>query len=221
MRIKKLACLTISLLAMVAMTACNIGATPAPTLDVNAIYTSAAATLLADFSQQQTQTALAVPPTAIPTGTLAILSTPITGFTPQGIGTPPIVSTPVAFSTIAPTSSGPLCNNSVFVADVTVPDGTIMKPGNDFEKIWEIQNTGTCSWGDGYVLKFVSGDNMDGYDLPFSTNIGPVKPGAMVNLKINMTAHIAEGTYSGCWKMKDDKGYFFGTWLCYKIQVKK
>jgi len=219
MRVKKLAWLTVSLLAMVAMTACNIGATPAPTLDVNAIYTSAAATLLADFSQQQTQTALAVPPT--PTNTLAVLSTPIAGYTPQGVGTPPAVSTPVVFNTPVPTLSGPLCNDSVFIADVTVRDGSLMKPGQDFEKIWTIKNSGTCAWGEGYVLAFVSGDKMDGYDLPFSTNIGPVKPGDTVNLKINMTAHLAEGTYSGCWKMKDDKGYFFGTPLCYAIEVKK
>jgi hypothetical protein len=139
------------------------------------------------------------------------------GITPPGVGTPA-----AGFPTSVPTlSAGSSCNNSVFIADVTVPDGTVMKPGQDFEKIWAIQNSGTCTWGEGYTLVFVQGDEMDGYDLKFSTNIGPVAPGKTVDLKINMTAHLAEGTYTGCWRMKDDKGYFFGTWMCYKIEVKK
>ena len=35
---------------------------------------------------------------------------------------------------------------STFVADVTVPDGTIMPPFFEFEKIWRIRNSGTVPW---------------------------------------------------------------------------
>jgi hypothetical protein len=227
MRSKKLAWLAITALAATALTACNIGAAPAPTVDVNAVYTSAAETLVASFSAQMTQTALAVPPTAIPTNTpLATFTllptfpppaglTQITGLTPVSSGTPFVISTP------ASTLSGPLCNDSAFVSDVTVPDGTVMKPGNDFVKIWAIKNTGTCTWDEGYVLTFISGDKMDGYDLPLKKSSDFVAPGETHNFEINMTAHVAEGTYQGCWKMKDDQGFFFGTPLCYQIVVKK
>jgi hypothetical protein len=221
MLFKRLAWAAITSLAMLALTGCNIGSTPAPTLDVSAIYTSAAATLLADFSAQQTQTALAVPPTAIYTNTPQATITSFPTFPPAVGITPPGVGTPAAFPTSAATLSGPLCNNSVFIADVTVPDGTVMQPGQDFEKIWAIQNSGTCQWDEGYSLVFVSGDKMDGYDLPIKTKDNFVVAGATANMKINMTAHLAAGTYSGCWKMQDDKGYFFGTPLCYKIEVKK
>lgn len=35
---------------------------------------------------------------------------------------------------------------STFVADVTIPDGTVMPPGFLFEKVWRIQNSGTVPW---------------------------------------------------------------------------
>lgn len=34
----------------------------------------------------------------------------------------------------------------VFVADVTVPDGTVMPPYFEFEKIWRVRNSGTVPW---------------------------------------------------------------------------
>lgn len=37
-------------------------------------------------------------------------------------------------------------DTSTFVADVTVPDGTVMPPGFLFEKVWRIQNSGTVPW---------------------------------------------------------------------------
>ena len=69
MHLRKLAWLGSLALVALTLSACNIGATPAPTMDVNAIYTSAAETLVAQFSGQMTQTAQAVPPTALPTNT--------------------------------------------------------------------------------------------------------------------------------------------------------
>ena len=227
MRSKKLAWLAVTTLMAAALSACTIGAAPQPTVDVNAIYTSAAETLVAGFSAQMTQTAQAVPPTAIPTNTpLATFTllptfpppaglTQLPGVTPAGSGTPFVIASPFA------TQSGPLCNDSAFIADVTVPDGTVMKPGNDFEKVWRIKNTGTCKWDDGYVLAFISGDKMDGYDFPLKRSGDFVAPGETHDFAIDMTAHLAEGTYAGCWKMRDDHGFYFGTPLCYQIVVKK
>lgn len=225
MHLKKLAWLLSLAVIAITLSACNIGATPAPTLDVSAIYTSAAQTLVAAFSSQMTQTAQAIPPTAISTNTPlatftllptfppAVGSTPIGGLTP--IGTPLVLSTPLS------TLSAPLCNDSVWMGDIGVQDGDVMKPGQDFTKTWALKNTGTCKWDDGYTLVFVSGDKMDGYDYALKKSSDFVDPGETINISINLTAHLAEGTYSGCWKMRDDKGYYFGTPLCYEIVVKK
>ena len=232
MRFKKLVWLAISVVAGTALTACNIGATPAPTLDVNAIYTQAAQTAFAGFSAQMTQTALAVPPTAIPTNTPLATFTLLPTFPPRtggtalpgataGVGTPGLLATPLTLNTPGATAVVDSCNNSQFIADVTVPDGTVMKPGNDFTKIWTIKNIGTCKWDDGYAFVFVAGDKMDGYDVPLKKPSDFVDPGESINIPVDMTAHTAEGDYTGCWRMKDDHGFYFGTLACYAITVRK
>ena len=223
--------LVMTFLTALVLTACNIGATPAPTIDVNAVYTAAAGTAIANFSQQMTETAMAASPTPPPTNTAQPLPTPLPTF-PAGVvgvvptslagtGTPAVFNTPGTFTTPVGTLAGSSCNNSAFIADVTVPDGTIMKPGQDFTKTWAIQNTGTCKWDDGYTLAFVQGDNMDGYNITLKKTSDFVAPGSSVNFSIKMTAHLAPGKYTGCWKMQDDKGFFFGTLLCYSIEVQK
>src|SRR5215204_6535187 len=64
------------LTAALLLSACNMGATPAPTVDVNAINTAAVETAMGQLSAQFTQTALAAPSaTTQPTGTAVSLPT--------------------------------------------------------------------------------------------------------------------------------------------------
>jgi D-alanyl-D-alanine carboxypeptidase len=76
--------LFILLTAALTLAACNVGATPAPTIDVNAINTAAFETAVAQIVVQQTQTALAAPS-----------------------NTPPPSNTPLSLATAAlPTAGG-------------------------------------------------------------------------------------------------------------------
>jgi len=227
MRFKPSAWVAICLMAAVALSGCNIGATPAPTIDVNAIYTQAAQTAIAGFSAQMTQTAQAMPPTALATNTPLATFTMLPTFPPLGTvvpgttalpGTTSVLPTPLGLG--SPTAAVVSCNNSAFMGE-TIPDGTVFKPGADFTKTWTLQNTGTCKWDDGYVFAFVAGDKLDGYDVALKKSSDFIDPGESITFSIDMTAHIAENTYEGCWKMKDDQGYFFGTFACVNIVVKK
>jgi hypothetical protein len=227
------------LTAALLLTACNVGATPAPTVDVNAINTAAVATAMGQISAQFTQTALAAPsPTPLPTDTPISLPTSALptagGASPTvGAGALPTLSfntTPIAgFTQIASPAApgatavlGDACNNNVFEGDVTIPDGTILKPGEDFLKQWAIRNTGTCTWDDGYALVFTGGDRaMDPYDFEFKKSSDFVSPGEGVNIGINLTAPIAEGKYQGTWRMRSDSGYYFGTPLTVIFEVRK
>lgn len=82
------------------------------------------------------------------------------------LGTWALLGVPLAFSSPAmqepPTPVlGPYCiDNSAYVADVTVPDGTLLAPSQTFNKIWRIRNNGTCTWGPGYTFAFISGEPM-------------------------------------------------------------
>lgn len=243
--------LFILLTAALTLAACNVGATAAPTVDVNVINTAAYETAIAQIAAQQTQTALAAPTTTPPpTNTAQSLSTAALptagGPTPTGnaAGALPTVSfnvtpnttplagfTPVSGSPVAagPTASlGDACNNNVFVADVTIPDGTIFaddngrggRPGDEFQKIWRVQNTGTCKWDEGYVLAFIGGDDeLDPHSVVFDSADDFVDPGENADLGLNLTAPKFPGKYTATWRMQTDSGAFFGTPLTVLIEV--
>ena len=230
--------------AALALAGCNVGATPAPTLDVNAINTAIVGTTVAQLSNQFTQTAQAMPsPTVAPTETAATLpvlalptlaipsSTLAGGALPTiSFNTTPVGSTPLAgFTQLAspiPAGAtqalGDACNNAAFEGDVTIPDGTVMRPGQDFVKIWAIRNTGTCTWDEGYEFVFIGGDKaLDPYNFKFNKSKDFVSGGEAVNLPINLTAPLAPGKYQGTWRMRNDKGYYFGSIFSVYIEVKK
>ena len=218
------------LLSAIALSACTVGATPAPTQDAGAIQTQAFQTVVALFGQQQTQTAAAIPPTPLPT--LAPLSTATPGAQPAsvggtttavtGVGTPFAFNTPAAgFTPLAsavPTQASQSCNDSAFVSDVTIPDGSEVHPGKNFTKVWEIKNTGTCTWDDGYALVY-QGGVFDGYDVEIKLTSEFVKPGETQKFEVNLSAPLKEGEATDCWKMRGDDGYYFGTYLCVTVMV--
>jgi hypothetical protein len=220
-------------LSAIALSACSAGATPAPTEDPGAVQTQAFQTVVAQFGQQQTQTAEAIPPTQTPT--LAPLATATAGTAPTfasvggtstviatGVGTPFAFNTPAAgFTAVAsavPTQSELACNNSEFIADITIPDGSEVHPGNNFTKVWEIKNTGTCTWDDGYALVY-QGGVFDGYDVAISSSRDFVEPGEIHRFEVELSAPLKDGEATDCWKMRGDDGYYFGTYLCVTVIV--
>src|SRR5512141_772499 len=102
--------LIILLTAALALAACNVGATPAPTVDINAINTAAVATAMGQISAQLTQTALAAPSstpmptdTTIPLATFALPTSGVAGSPVAGGGLPT-----VSFNTTPSTNTTPL-----------------------------------------------------------------------------------------------------------------
>jgi hypothetical protein len=175
--------------------------------DVNAIYTNAAATL-----EAQQLTLAASEPTATPTFTL----TPTMTITP--FDTPTVfIQSGLALPTTAFTGGGATgCDNSVFVADVTIPDGTQMTPGQTFTKTWRLQNNGTCPWTTAYQLVFVVGNAMGGNAVAIS---GTVNPGASADISVPMTAPTAPGEHRGDWRLANANGQQFGTFVYVIINV--
>lgn len=135
--------------------------------------------------------------------TTATPTSALTAPTGAAVGTNTPTLTP-----IGPTSAPGNCtNNSVYVADVTVPDGTIVATGQPFNKIWRLRNNGTCAWGEGYKFVFVGAEAMTAV-----TSIGvPSTPsGGTADLMIAMVAPPAAGRHIGQWRMKSPSGAFFG-----------
>ncbi|HEX9385116.1 MAG TPA: NBR1-Ig-like domain-containing protein, partial [Anaerolineales bacterium] len=95
-----------------------------------------------------------------------------------------------------------------FVADVTVPDGSIFDPGQAFTKTWRLRNIGTCTWTTAYTMVFDSGTQMGSTtSVPFPSSVAP---GGTIDLSVSMTAPNAAGHYFGYWKFKNASGTLFG-----------
>jgi hypothetical protein len=221
-----------------------MGATPEPTVDVNAINTAAVSTAMAQISMQLTQTALAAPsPTLPPTDTPASITTssaptvtagpsPTTG--PAGaLPTVSFNSTVLpGFTQLAPSPAAPAataslgdaCSNSSFEGE-NFPDGSVFRPGEDFQKQWSVRNTGNCVWDDGYSLKITNRtrdcEAMDAVNFRFRNSRDFVDPGEGVNLAVNLTAPLAKGTYQCTWRLQNDQGFWFGTPLSVVFEVKR
>lgn len=95
-------------------------------------------------------------------------------------------------------------DTALFLSDVTYPDNTTIEAGETFTKTWEIQNTGTCSWGPGYKLEFVSGEFTEVTSLadPFPQ----VEPSGTVELSVVVTAPLTAEIHKGAWVIKRPEG---------------
>ena len=143
-------------------------------------------------------------------GTLAALASQYLGVT---TGTEPLPPPPPSTGTPPPAQ---ICDYMSFVADLTVPDGSQINPGQSFTKTWRIQNTGTCTWDSSYTFVFVQGNPMGGQTQTIN---GSVAPGATYDMSVNMTAPTTPGTYGGEWQMVNGQGIPFGTRVWVRIEV--
>jgi VCBS repeat-containing protein len=91
---------------------------------------------------------------------------------------------------------------------VTFPDGTYIAPEEAFEKVWRIENTGTCPWTTDYHFVFISGYSMGGSAaVPL---LGDIPPGSVVDLSIDLKAPSVNGLYKGYWMLRNPQNVLFG-----------
>lgn len=197
----------------------------APTENPEIAMTSAVGTMVASFFE--TQTAMVTPVTATPTATetkfptptMFATQTPLSSLTPTlffstSVGSPTVTGT-LPTVTVNASALGFGCNNLAFVRDVNYPNGTVLKPGEQFTKTWKVANNGTCNWMFGYRLKFVSGD----MDPTINGTLGKqVTPGNWAELSAVLSAPNKAGTYSAYFRFSDGS-HQFGATLGVTIKV--
>jgi hypothetical protein len=110
----------------------------------------------------------------------------------------------------APGSAGSVqqCQVVANLVGETIPDGTILQPGETFRKTWRLKNNGTCTWNSAYKIIYWSGELMGAameYPLPAT-----VAPGEEVEIPLALTAPTGNGNYSGYWKLRSEWGTAFG-----------
>lgn len=207
--------LLISIVSIITLSACASPQEPAPTLDMNAVFTQVAATMAMDY----TQTVLAMPtatntpePTFTPPASPTPQPQPIIEMTPT-VAPSPTFSGPTPIPVNAATAYG--CYNAALVTDVSVPAGTNFKPGDPFSKTWRLINTGTCEWTGDFKITYVGG-NLFGSD---TTKIRKrVGVGGTADISLDMVAPSgSSGTVVSNWQMATDTGNLFGPVLAVSI----
>lgn len=201
------------------LAACGGNATEAPTQDPALVLTQ----LWQTVEVAQTQTAMAAPATATstitlePTPTLGMTNTPlVTDTAAPGAST----NTPFTLPTSASTQQTG-CDAATFVADVTIPDGTVVLDNANFVKTWEIKNEGPCTWDQDYRLVWGWGGDGTNWNTVAPVNFTEiVLPGETIQISVTLLAPDDAGNYAGVFRVQNDNGFNFGPTLTVVIEVK-
>ncbi|TKK88142.1 hypothetical protein FDA94_14580 [Herbidospora galbida] len=102
----------------------------------------------------------------------------------------PSVATPIAL------------DESVFEADVTIPDGTLVGKGESFEKVWRIKNAGKVEWAGRFLMRV----NDTLCAAPRKVGVPRTPPGSSVDIRVTVEAPKTAGACKIFWKMVDAEG---------------
>jgi hypothetical protein len=202
-------------------------------VDVDAMMTAGIGTMVMAYFETQTAVAptvtveheptqriqsLAVPESQTPAPTLTsqlvlVYFTPTLGTLTPGMPTPTGTK---ATPTVDPATLAYGCNNLDFVRDVTIPAGTVVKPGESFTKTWKVADNGTCKWIFYYQLLHLGGEKFSYSTVKLQKG---VEVGKWHEISINLQAPRSTGTYSGYWRLSDGEGHMFGKTLGVSIVV--
>ena len=183
------------ILLVLSLSACggNVDVAPTEGVSISDVYTAVAMTLAAQASL------------ATPTSALLPSATPTIWASPTFIPSTPTSQSVGSYSSSYSTAYG--CYNAVYVNDVTIADGTVLAPGEEFVKTWKFQNTGSCDWSEDFWITFSSGEDMDGEDTEIDED---VTAGDTASISVSLVAPDDEGTYTGYWKLATEDGTVFG-----------
>jgi hypothetical protein len=198
--------IAVVLISTFVLSAC---AAATPTEDPAIKITQIAATIQAEFTQNAALTPSATPtlePTATPTMAPATATPEITEVFP----------TPTSTQQVS--VQGNVEDKAVYVSDVTIPDGTIVKPGSTVLKVWAIKNTGTTTWKTSYRLSYLDGLK-DAKEMLYVHLQNEVKPALSINVGVTFTAPSNPGTYTSYWRLVNSDGQIFGETMSMKIVV--
>lgn len=131
-------------------------------------------------------------PTEAPSTSTLDASTTTTPGTPAGSGTA--------------AAAGSCTDSAVMIEDVTVPDNARMSPGEKFTKTWRFLNNGKCNWT-GYTIAFVAGDRMAS---PEAAPVPHTEAGKTVDVSVDLTAPSLDGSYTGFYELRNEKGETLG-----------
>lgn len=135
---------------------------------------------------------------------------------------PPTIAVPTTPPSAVPVNAGPTegagCTDRlVFIADLSIPDGSVVEPNSTLDKRWEVENTGTCNWAEGYSLRLSSGPAMG---IEEQQPLFPARSGQRAVIRLIMTAPEKPGAYRSAWQAYNPENQKFGDVIFIDIVVR-
>lgn len=108
-------------------------------------------------------------------------------------------------------------DHATYVRD-RVADGSRCQPGAPIHQVWTVRNSGTTTWGPGYVLAYMQGAQLNG---PTAIPVPPTPPGGEVDLSLDFVTPTSSGRCRSDWKLCNAAGEWFGERLWVDIEVEQ
>jgi hypothetical protein len=119
--------------------------------------------------------------------------------------------TPIVTATVAAfarsTQEVNCTDGLTFLSDQTIPDGSQVQPGSTLSKVWEVKNSGTCSWTAAYRVRLIAGDPLGAAE---EQALVPTLGGNTADLRIVFRAPDEPGNYRSAWQAYNPQGEPFG-----------
>ena len=149
-------------------------------------------------------------PTPYRPPTMVIQATKTVADTASPTSTSQFIETPM------PISTATCIDNLLFLEDLSLPDGTVVKPGALLDKRWLVENTGSCNWDKQYWLKFMSGAE---FGAPLEQALYPARSGSKATIRLIFTAPSEAGSYQSAWQAYNSQGQPFGDPVFIQVTV--
>ena len=115
-----------------------------------------------------------------------------------------------------PTSTPDCTPGLLFLEDLTIPDGSIVNPGDLLDKRWLVENAGSCNWDQGYSLRLIGGPDMG---TNAENALFPARSGSQAEIRILFTAPQEPAVYRSAWQAHDPQGNIFGDAIFIEVVV--
>lgn len=99
-------------------------------------------------------------------------------------------------------------DKTLFIADVTIPDGTSVPVNTTFVKTWRVQNVGSVIWKDRYLKRITPASDLI-CSSPAMVPIPETQPGEVIEISVTFKTPHLPGSCRTDWKTSDKRGNLF------------
>lgn len=99
-------------------------------------------------------------------------------------------------------------DKTLFIKDVTIPDGTSIAVNTSFVKTWRVKNIGNVVWKDRYLKRMTPPSSLI-CSSPAMVPIPETRPGETIDISVTFKTPHLPGSCRTDWKTSDDRGNLY------------